>query len=85
MSTRIFRLFNLFLILALGLPAGLLSVVNASSSTSVQEMQNYSISGRVVDGSGNPLSGVTIHAIPQSYPIVFVHGFKGFPPKFITG
>ena len=46
----------------------------------------YSISGRVTDGNGAPVSGVTIEAetIPNATPIVFVHGFRGFsfPPKF---
>jgi pimeloyl-ACP methyl ester carboxylesterase len=43
----------------------------------------YSISGRVTDGSGNPVAGVTLRATLQTYPIVLVHGFGGFPPQLI--
>lgn len=37
----------------------------------------YSISGRVTDGSGNPVAGVTLNATLQTYPIVLVHGWGG--------
>jgi pimeloyl-ACP methyl ester carboxylesterase len=44
---------------------------------------DYSISGRVTDSNGNPVSGVTVQASLSPTPIIFVHGFRGFPPKLI--
>ncbi|MFZ6028166.1 MAG: LamG-like jellyroll fold domain-containing protein [Chloroflexota bacterium] len=43
----------------------------------------YSISGRVTDSAGNPLSGITVRTSLNLTPIVFVHGFRGFPPQLI--
>lgn len=37
----------------------------------------YSISGRIVDGGGNPVSGVTVTATAGKTPVVFVPGITG--------
>ena len=40
------------------------------------------ISGTVTDSNGIPLVGVTVKALFDGFPIIFVSGFKGFPPQF---
>lgn len=41
----------------------------------------YTISGRVTDNADKPLAGVTLRALVATYPIVFVHGLRSFPPQ----
>ncbi|HPH98288.1 MAG TPA: SUMF1/EgtB/PvdO family nonheme iron enzyme [Anaerolineaceae bacterium] len=91
MSQRLFRLVSFLVILAMLIPAGAVQ-----SSTPARPAENlpadpaatYSISGRVTDGSGNGLSGVTVTAqlldcsgATAQRPVLLVTGWGGSEGK----
>jgi formylglycine-generating enzyme required for sulfatase activity/pimeloyl-ACP methyl ester carboxylesterase len=77
MNVQISRLLNIGLAFIVLLTA---SGWEGAPALPASALADYSISGRVTDSIGNPIPGVTITA--ERIPIVFVHGFRGFPPKY---
>ena len=93
MKHNLFNQFSLIAILSMLVPAGGKPVTaqvpppvwptmvsappTRDSPSSPAAVNAYSISGRVTDGSGNPVFGVTLNATLQTYPIVLVHGWGG--------
>lgn len=63
MLTKLKIFNNLMVLIGLILTQGVLSTTQA---VVVQQAATYSISGRVTDGSGNPIPGVTVSAYPQA-------------------
>ena len=72
MRNSFFRILSFIVIMALILPG------SAPAAAQPAAPAANSISGKVTDGSGNPVAGVTVTARLNSYPIILVHGFRGY-------
>ncbi|RMG97543.1 MAG: alpha/beta fold hydrolase, partial [Chloroflexi bacterium] len=97
MKTRLLLFVNLFIVLTLIIPLGLLPTSAWQTPLAENEtpqaallpppppqagQATYTISGTVTDNGGSPVTGVVIEAKPVApTPIVFVHGIRSLPPN----